>query len=342
MDNILEVKNLSVSFMSYIGEIRAVRDVSFSLKPGETLAIVGESGCGKTVTVKALMRLFGNSAAAIKEGSQILFRGQDIVKMKKSERYNSRGRGIGMMFQDPMTSLNPTMNVGAQIVEGIRTHDSKISHRDALARAVKLLELVGIPSPEERIGNYPHQLSGGMRQRVMIAIAIACSPDIIIADEPTTALDVTIQAQVLELLRELKDKLNTAFILVTHDLGIVFDFSDRIQVMYAGRIVERGTKHEIYKNPVHPYTWALLNSIPRRGLQSKDELYSIKGTPPDLMLPLECCPFAPRCDYAMPICKARAPQEIALSDTHGAACWLLHSMAPRVERPGALRGADDE
>ena len=323
--------------MSYIGEIRAVRDVSFSLKPGETLAIVGESGCGKTVTVKALMRLFGNSAAVIKEGSQILFRGQDIAKMKKTDLYNIRGSGIGMIFQEPMTSLNPTMNVGDQIVEGIRTHDQKISRRDAIARAVKLLELVGIPSPEERIKNYPHQLSGGMRQRVMIAIAIACSPDIIIADEPTTALDVTIQAQVLELLRELKDKLNTAFILVTHDLGIVFDFSDRIQVMYAGRVVERGTKEEIFRIPKHPYTWALLDSIPSRSLPRKSRLYSLKGTPPNLSLPIEGCPFAARCRYCMPVCRKCAPQPTGFSPTHQASCWLSHPMAPQHVREGGSR-----
>lgn len=327
MEKILDVKDLSVSFHSYIGVIRAVRGVSFSLSKGETLAVVGESGCGKTVTVKALMRLFGNTSASIDPGSQIIFKGRDVAQMSDKELYDLRGKGIGMIFQDPMTSLNPTMPVGAQIMEGLLTHHPEMMMKEAMEHAIDLLRTVGIPSPEERVQAYPHQLSGGMRQRVMIAIAVACSPDIIIADEPTTALDVTIQAQVLELLKDLKDRLDTAFILVTHDLGIVADFADRIQVMYAGKIVERGTKRDIYKDPKHPYTIALLNSIPRRDLASKEELYSIKGTPPDLMLPLDHCPFAPRCEFGMKICRARQPEEIYVSDTHAVSCWLTHPMA---------------
>lgn len=329
MSSLLEVNDLSVSFHSYIGTIRAVRGVSFSVARGETLAVVGESGCGKTVTAKALMRLFGNTSAVIDDGSEIMFDGRDVVKMSREELYELRGKGIGMIFQDPMTSLNPTMPVGAQIMEGILTHHRDMPLQLAHERAVKLLETVGIPSPEERVRAYPHQLSGGMRQRVMIAIAVACEPSLIIADEPTTALDVTIQAQVLELLRSLKDTMGTAFILVTHDLGIVADFADRIQVMYAGRIVERGTKHEIYKDPKHPYTSALLRSVPRRGIASKERLYSIPGTPPDLMLPLEHCPFAPRCSMGMKICRARLPEEQYITSTHGVACWLYDERNPQ-------------
>ncbi|MBQ1525147.1 MAG: ABC transporter ATP-binding protein [Firmicutes bacterium] len=334
-EHLLEVKDLAVSFSSYAGKIRAVRGVSFHLDAGETLAIVGESGCGKTVTVKALMKLYGNSAAFIEEGSSILFKGQEVVTMNNKELSKLRGEGIGMIFQDPMTSLNPTLTVGYQIAEGIRFHDKSVTKAEAEKRAAELLALVGIPSPEERIKQYPHQLSGGMRQRVMIAIAIACNADIIICDEPTTALDVTIQAQVLELLNELKEKTNKAFILVTHDLGIVFDFADRIQVMYAGVILERGTKYELFDDPHHPYTWALLNSVPSKQSQRKGSLYSIQGTPPDLMMDIKGCPFADRCDYCMPICKERMPQEIAITESHGVSCWLEHSMAPKVKAPAA-------
>ncbi|MBE6994518.1 MAG: ABC transporter ATP-binding protein [Ruminococcaceae bacterium] len=338
-EHLLEVKDLAVSFSSYAGKIRAVRGVSFHLDAGETLAIVGESGCGKTVTVKALMKLYGNSAAFIEEGSVIDFKGQDVVHMNSRELSKLRGEGIGMIFQDPMTSLNPTLTVGYQIAEGIRFHDKSISRQAAEQKAIELLKLVGIPSPEERVRQYPHQLSGGMRQRVMIAIAIACDADIIICDEPTTALDVTIQAQVLELLNDLKEKTNKAFILVTHDLGIVFDFADRIQVMYAGVILERGTKYEMFDDPHHPYTWALLNSVPSKQSKNKGALYSIQGTPPDLMMPIQGCPFADRCDYCMPICKERMPQELQLSETHTVSCWLEHSMAPKIKAP-SMRGEE--
>ncbi len=334
-EHLLEVKDLAVSFSSYAGKIRAVRGVSFHLDAGETLAIVGESGCGKTVTVKALMKLYGNSAAFIEEGSSILFKNEEVVTMDRKQLSKLRGEGIGMIFQDPMTSLNPTLTVGYQIAEGIRFHDKSVSKEEAYKRAAELLALVGIPSPEERIKQYPHQLSGGMRQRVMIAIAIACDADIIICDEPTTALDVTIQAQVLELLNELKEKTNKAFILVTHDLGIVFDFADRIQVMYAGVILERGTKYELFDEPHHPYTWALLNSVPSKQSQRKGTLYSIQGTPPDLMMDIKGCPFADRCVYCMPICKERMPEETPLSETHSVCCWLEHSMAPKVKAPAA-------
>ena len=255
MEHILEVKNLNVSFKSYLGTVRAVQGVDFVLDQKETLAMVGESGCGKTVTAKSILRLFGRTTGTIADGSQILFEGKDILKMDKNELSDLRGAGISMIFQDSMTSLNPTMRVGKQIAECIRLHN-RVSRQEAMQRACELLRLVEIPNPEERLKNYPHQMSGGMRQRVMIAMALSCNPKILIADEPTTALDVTIQAQLLDLLKGLREKFGMSIILVTHDLGVVADFADRIQVMYAGRVVERGTKEEIFRNPKHPYTWA--------------------------------------------------------------------------------------
>jgi len=341
MADLLNVQNLNVSFMSYAGEVKAVRDVSFHVGEKETLALVGESGCGKTVTSKCIMRLLDRSTGVIKEGSSITFKGQDILAMDKKQLSAIRGNEISMIFQDSMTSLNPTMTVGDQIVENIRNH-SKVSKAEALQRAEELLRLVEIPNPKERLRNYPHQLSGGMRQRVMIAIALAMNPTLLIADEPTTALDVTIQAQLLDLLSSLKEKFGMSVILVTHDLGIVSDFADRVQVMYAGTVVERGTVEEIFQDPRHPYTWALLSSIPGMALQQKSQLYSLKGTPPDLLLPLEHCPFAARCEYCMPICKKQRPQESALSQTHGAACWLLHPQAPQVRPPQGIGGKNND
>ncbi len=339
MSELLKVENLSVSFLSYAGEVRAVRDVSFHVDARETLALVGESGCGKTVTSKSIMRLLGRTTGVIQPGSHIYYKGEDILAMDKKRLSQIRGSEISMIFQDSMTSLNPTMTVGAQITENIRTH-ARVSRADALRRAEELLRMVEIPNPHERLRNYPHQLSGGMRQRAMIAIALAMDPSLLIADEPTTALDVTIQAQLLDLLRGLKDRLGMSIILVTHDLGIVSDFADRVQVMYAGRIVERGTVEEIFQNPRHPYTWALLRSIPGMAPDRKSRLYSLHGTPPDLLLPLEHCPFAARCEYCMPVCKKQPPAETVLSDTHGAACWLLHPNAPRVEIPRGIGGVN--
>lgn len=336
MDHILEVKNLNVSFKSYLGTVKAVQGVDFVLDQRETLAMVGESGCGKTVTAKSILRLFGRTTGTIAEGSQILFEGIDVLKMSKNELSDLRGAKISMIFQDSMTSLNPTMRVGKQIAECIRLHN-KISHKEAMERACELLRLVEIPNPEERLKNYPHQMSGGMRQRVMIAMALSCNPKILIADEPTTALDVTIQAQLLDLLKGLREKFGMSIILVTHDLGVVADFADRIQVMYAGRVVERGTKEEIFRNPKHPYTWALLDSIPSRSLPRKSRLYSLKGTPPNLSLPIEGCPFAARCRYCMPVCKKCAPQITDFSPTHQASCWLNHPMAPQHVREGGSR-----
>lgn len=329
-DKILEVKDLSVSFNTYAGEVKAVRGVSFELNRGETLAFVGESGCGKTVTAKSILRLLKPPFAVIKEGSKITCDGKDVLSLNKKELCEFRGDEVSMIFQDPMTSLNPTMTVGKQIMESLRIH-RHLDKKQAREEAIKMLKMVNIPSPEKRIDSYPHEMSGGMRQRVMIAMALACSPKILIADEPTTALDVTIQAQIMDLMRELKEKMNTAIILVTHDLGVVVNFADRIQVMYAGQVVERGTAREIFYDSKHPYTWALLSSVPKLAKESKQELYALKGTPPDLILPLNHCPFASRCEYCMPICKEKNPLETTITDTHRVSCWLQHPNAPKVK-----------
>ncbi|MEG0805119.1 MAG: ABC transporter ATP-binding protein [Lachnospiraceae bacterium] len=330
MNKILEVKNLKVSFNTYAGEVRAVRGVDFDLKPGETLAFVGESGCGKTVTAKAVMRLLRESVAEIKEGSEITFENEDVLKMDKKRLHEYRGNDVSMIFQDPMSSLNPTMTCGKQVMESLILHRG-IKKDEARLEALKMFQLVKIPDAEKRLNSYPHQLSGGMRQRVMIAIALANNPRILIADEPTTALDVTIQSQIMELLSELKTEMNTAIILVTHDLGVVANFADRIQVMYAGQIVERGTAKEIFYNPKHPYTWALLSSVPKLAKNNKQELYALKGTPPDLILPLDYCPFADRCQYCMKICREKMPEESLVTDSHKISCWLMHASAPKVE-----------
>ena len=330
MEKILEVKDLHVSFNTYAGEVKAVRGVNFELNRGESLAFVGESGCGKTVTAKAILRLLKPPFAVIKEGSQILFDGKNVVDFNKKDLDAYRGADVSMIFQDPMTSLNPTMTIGKQIMESLQIH-RKLNKKEAWDEAVRMLKLVNMPSPEKRMKCYPHELSGGMRQRVMIAIALSCDPAVLIADEPTTALDVTIQAQIMDLLRELKEKLNTAIILVTHDLGVVANFADRIQVMYAGQVLERGTAKEIFYDAKHPYTWALLSSVPKLATESKQELYALKGTPPDLILPLDHCPFASRCEYCMPICKERNPFETTITDTHKVSCWLQHPDAPKVK-----------
>ena len=330
MEKILDVKDLRVSFNTYAGEVKAVRGVSFELHEGETLAFVGESGCGKTVTAKALMRLLQPPFAVIKEGSSVKFDGVEVMEMDNKALREYRGNDVSMIFQDPMTSLNPTMTCGKQIMESLILHKG-LTKEQARQEAIETLRLVKIPDPEKRVDEYPHQMSGGMRQRVMIAIALSCQPKVLIADEPTTALDVTIQAQIIDLLREMKERMGVAIILVTHDLGVVANFADRIQVMYAGQVVERGTAHEIFYESKHPYTWALLSSVPKLGSEIKQELYALGGTPPDLLLPLDCCPFAARCEYCMPICKERNPEEEKLSDTHGVACWLLHPDAPKVK-----------
>ncbi|QOR36091.1 ABC transporter ATP-binding protein [Clostridium sp. 'deep sea'] len=329
MNKILEVKDLRISFNTYAGEIRAVRGVGFDLKKRETLAFVGESGCGKTVTAKSIMRLLKESVAEIKDGSKILYNGENVLEMNKKRLQEYRGNEVSMIFQDPMSSLNPTMTCGKQVMESLILHRN-LNKDEARKEALKMFHLVRIPDAEKRLDSYPHQLSGGMRQRVMIAIALACNPSVLIADEPTTALDVTIQAQIMDLLSELKEELNMSIILVSHDLGVVANFADKIQVMYAGQVVERGNAKEIFYNPKHPYTWALLSSIPKLA-KSRQELYALKGTPPDLILPLNHCPFADRCQYCMKICREQMPIETVLTDNHRLSCWLMHPSAPNVE-----------
>lgn len=330
MGKLLEVKDLYVSFDTYGGEVHAVRGVNFELEKGETLAIVGESGSGKSVTSKALMGLIPNPPGRIKNGA-ILFDGRDLIKLAEQDMQSIRGKEIAMIFQDPMTSLNPTMTVGNQIMEGLLEHQ-KVNKGDARARAKELLALVGIPNPDARVNQYPHQFSGGMRQRVVIAMALACNPRLLIADEPTTALDVTIQAQILELLKDIQRKTDAGIIFITHDLGVVANVADRVAVMYAGKIVEVGTVDEIFYNPKHPYTWGLLASMP--SLDGTDEeLYAIPGTPPDLIKPPKGDAFAARNPYAMKIDFEIEPPMFQVSDTHYAATWLLHPNAPKIEAP---------
>jgi oligopeptide transport system ATP-binding protein len=334
MENILEVKDLNISFHTFAGEVQAIRGVNFELKKGETLAIVGESGSGKSVTTKAIMRLLPPGNSEIKQG-QILFDGKDLSKLTDRQMQKIRGKDISMIFQDPMTSLNPTMTVGKQIMEPLVKHQN-MSKAAARERALQLLKLVGIPKPELRIKQYPHQFSGGMRQRVVIAIALACNPKVLIADEPTTALDVTIQAQILELMKDLQNKIDTSIIFITHDLGVVANVADRVAVMYGGKIVEVGTVDEVFYNPQHPYTWGLISSMP--SLDAKEaELYAIPGTPPNLLHPPKGDAFAPRNEYAMQIDLEEQPPMFKVSDTHYAATWLLHPDAPKVEPPAAVK-----
>ena len=337
MERILDVENLQVSFHTYAGEVKSVRGVDFHLDKGETLAIVGESGCGKTVTSKAIMRLLPEPMPAeIKKDSKIIFDGKNILDMSEKDLRKLRGSDISMIFQDPMTSLNPTMTIGKQIAESLIIHRG-MNKAEAMNEAIRMLDLVNIPNADKRAHQYPHEFSGGMRQRAMIAIALACNPKILIADEPTTALDVTIQAQIMELIGDLQKKLGTAVILITHDLGVVADTADRIQVMYAGQIIERGTVEEIFSNPQHPYTWALLQSVPRLDTKNKDTLYALNGTPPDLIKPPVGCPFAARCEYCMQVCLEEMPEVTNVENDHQVSCWLKHPMAPKVEVPEALR-----
>src|SRR5829696_642592 len=336
-DTLLQVKDLKISFGTYAGEVQAIRGASFDLRRGETLAIVGESGSGKSVAARSIMRL-NPEANTIVRGGEILFEGRDILKLDEKQMQRIRGSEIAMVFQDPMTSLDPTMRVGWQIEESLRKHLG-MSGRSATERAVELLKLVGIPSPEARLRQYPHQFSGGMRQRVVIAIALSCDPQILIADEPTTALDVTIQAQILELLRELQERLGMSVILITHDLGVVASTAHRISVMYGGKVIETGTVREIFYNPQMPYTWGLLASIPVPTADRNQELIPIPGTPPDATDPPKGCPFTARCPYAMRICGEEMPGYTTFSDEHRAACWLHHPMAPEVEPPARVRPA---
>ncbi|MFC4076026.1 ABC transporter ATP-binding protein [Salinithrix halophila] len=335
-NNVLEVNDLHVSFKTYNGEVQAVRGVSFEVKKGETVAIVGESGCGKSVTSQSIMRLIPQPPGFFKKG-KILFEEKDLTRLTENQMERIRGKDIAMIFQDPMTSLNPTMTVGRQIMEGLVKHQ-RLGKAEAKKRALDMLHLVGIPSPRSRINQYPHQFSGGMRQRAMIAIALACAPKLLIADEPTTALDVTIQAQILDLMNDLKEKLETSIILITHDLGVVAETADRVVVMYAGKVVETGTVEEIFNHPRHPYTWGLMGSMPRLDLSRDKDLAPILGTPPNLLSPPKGCPFAGRCKHAMKICKEEMPETTDASGSHQVACWLEHPMAPAVQAPYKLVG----
>ncbi|WP_449600804.1 ABC transporter ATP-binding protein [Paenibacillus sp. Marseille-Q9583] len=334
MERLLEVKDLAISFKTHGGEVQAIRGVSFHVDKGETLAIVGESGSGKSVTSQAVMKLVPTPPGEYKRG-QILFDGQDLIGKTEKQMQKIRGKEIGMIFQDPMTSLNPMMKVGRQITEVLLKHE-KISKADANKRGIELLNLVGIPSPERRFNQYPHEFSGGMRQRVVIAMALAANPKLLIADEPTTALDVTIQAQILDLMKELQKKIDTAIIFITHDLGVVARMADRVAVMYAGQIVEMGTAEEIFYDPRHPYTWGLLASMP--SLESKGSLLTaIPGTPPDLIKPPKGDAFALRSTYAMQIDMEKEPPMYKVSDTHMVKSWLMHPMAPKVEPPAVVK-----
>lgn len=326
-ERILDVNNLQIDFHTYAGEVKAIRDVSFHLDKGETLAIVGESGSGKSVTTKSLMGLLANNAKVV--GGSIMYHGEDILKKSEKQMQDIRGKDIAMIFQDPMTSLDPTMKIGRQIAEPLMKH-KKVEKKKALAQALEILKLVGIDHAEERINEYPHQFSGGQRQRIVIAIALVCYPEILIADEPTTALDVTIQAQILDLMKELQQKIETSIIFITHDLGVVAGMADRVAVMYAGQIIEYGSVDEIFYNPQHPYTWGLLNSMPT--LNSTD-LQAIPGTPPDLLDPPKGDPFAARNPYAMKIDAEEKPPFFKVSDTHFASTWLLHPDAPKITPP---------
>ncbi|MBH1939358.1 ABC transporter ATP-binding protein [Mobilitalea sibirica] len=332
MNKVLEVNDLHVSFDTYAGEVKAVRGVTFELHEGEVLAIVGESGCGKSVTAQTIMKLNPMPPARIVSG-EIQLAGKNIVKATEKEMMNIRGKDVSMIFQDPMTCLNPTMQVGKQLTEAIRHHQN-LSKEAAHKEALRLLELVNIPNVKQRAKQYPHEFSGGMRQRVMIAMALSCAPKLLIADEPTTALDVTIQAQIMDLLQEIKEKTNTAIILITHDLGVVASMADRVAVMYAGKVVETGTAEEIFYRPSHPYTRALLKSLPTVEMDRSVRLVSIAGTPPDLLNPPVGCPFASRCEHAMKICIEEMPPQFDPSDNHQAACWLLHEDCPSKKDGG--------
>ena len=327
-ETILSIENLRIHFETFAGEVQAIRGVNLKLQKGETLALVGESGSGKSVTAKSVMKLLSNNAI-VKEGT-ITFKGENILEKSERDMQSIRGKKIAMVFQDPMTSLDPTMKIGKQITEVIIKHE-KASKEEANKRAEELLELVGIPNAKERMKQYPHQFSGGQRQRIVIAIALACNPDVLIADEPTTALDVTIQAQILELLKELQQQFQMAIIFITHDLGVVANVADRVAVMYAGKVVEVGTAEEVFYNPQHPYTWGLLRSMPT--LHTGDTLYAIPGSPPDLLDPPAGDAFALRSDVALEIDRVKEPPMFEVSPTHFAATWLLDPRAPKVPVP---------
>ena len=321
-ERLLEVNDLAVSFFTYAGEVQAVRGVSWYLDKNETIALVGESGCGKSVTIQTVMGLLQSPGRVI--GGSVRFEGRDMLALNAKELRQIQGNRMSMIFQDPLSYLNPTMRVGEQIAESYRLHH-KVSRAEAEAKVLDMMRLISFPEPERNMRAYPHQLSGGMRQRIMVAMALICNPQVLFADEPTTALDVTIQAQIIELMNSLKEKLNTAIVLITHDLGVVANMAQRIYVMYAGKIVERGSAKDIFYRPKHPYTWGLLASVPRLDAEQDRDFRYIPGTPPDLLNPPKGCPFAARCRYACRACVTDMPEETAFdTQDHRASCWLYH------------------
>ena len=327
---ILQVKDLQTSFFTDSGEVKAVNGVTFNLAPGKILGIVGESGSGKSVTAYSIMQILASTGRIM--SGEVLYKGQDITKFNKRQMKDFRGKCCSIIFQDPMTSLNPVFTIGNQLMEAIMLHTDK-NKQEAKARAIELLQLVGVNEPEKRIKQYPHEHSGGMRQRVMIAMALACEPDILIADEPTTALDVTIQAQILELMQELQKKLGMAIIMVTHDLGVIADMCDEIIVMYGGRVCERGTAEDIFYRPSHEYTKGLLRSIPKAD-GSKERLVPISGTPINLLNMPKGCAFCTRCEEAMKICLDEIPPQVEMPDGHYAYCWLAYKQLMEAEKGG--------
>ncbi|MBQ8162073.1 MAG: ABC transporter ATP-binding protein [Clostridia bacterium] len=331
---LLQVKNLHTSFYTDAGEVKAVNGISYNLDAGKVLGIVGESGSGKSVSAYSLMQILTDTGR-VTEG-EVLFKGENILKYNSKQMQSFRGSRISMIFQDPMTCLNPVFSVGSQLREAIRIHTDR-NREETQARALEMLQLVGVNEPEKRLKQYPHELSGGMRQRVMIAMALACEPDILIADEPTTALDVTIQAQILELMQSLQKKLGMAIIMITHDLGVIADMCDEIIVMYAGKVCERGTADEIFYNPRHEYTKGLIRSIPRI-TEQHEKLVPIAGSPVDLLNLPKGCAFASRCDHAMKICLTQQPEEVQVNDSHIAACWNnVRQMMEEENRGGASK-----
>ena len=317
---LLEIKDLRVSFFTPAGEVKAVGGISYDLNYGEVMGIVGESGSGKSQEAYAIMDLLQSPGKVI--GGSITFEGEDLLSKTKAEMVEFRGSKVAMIFQNPMTCLNPVYTIGNQLMEALWAHDKSVSKEDAAKRAMEMLELVGINNVEKRMKQYPHELSGGMRQRVMIAMGLICHPQLLIADEPTTALDVTIQAQILELMKDIQKKTNMGIIFITHNLGVVAEICDKVSVMYAGKIVEQGPVNDIFYKPGHPYTLGLLRSMPRVDADSYERLIPIEGTPVDMLNPPEGCPFAPRCEYAMKICLQKMPPYVELGEGHRSACWL--------------------
>jgi len=332
---LLEVKNLKTQFFTQDGVVKAVDDVSFYVMPGETLGVVGESGSGKSMTGLSIMRLIPNPPGKIVEG-EVQFNGRDILKMSEEQVRSIRGNDIAMIFQDPMTSLNPVLTINRQISEALQLHMG-MNKEQAKQRSIELLKMVGIPNAEERVNQYPHQFSGGMRQRVMIAMALSCNPKLLIADEPTTALDVTIQAQILDLMRTLQSETGAGVIMITHSMGVVAGMADRVQVMYAGHIVETASTEEIFANPRHPYTVGLMKSIPRLDAQRKEKLQPIRGLPPDLIDLPDMCPFVPRCNYAREKCEQKNPPLLQVAEGHYSACWFWEEVKREDDQDAVAR-----